>query len=96
MASAAEPQKNHLQHGHSAVDVQGLAGDVGGLIGRQKGHAGRHFLDRAEAAHRLALGRDPGIVPERFLIPAARLALDGKLAAPGTITRHFYDALGRR
>lgn len=49
-----------------------------------------------EAATRLAAGRDPGIVPERFLINAARIAFDRGLAAPGLITRHFYDALGRR
>jgi hypothetical protein len=49
-----------------------------------------------EAAQRLALGRDPGIVPERFMIVAARLALDHRLAPPGTIARHFYEALGRR
>lgn len=49
-----------------------------------------------EAATRLATGRDPGIVPERFLINAARIAFDRGLAAPGLITRHFYDALGRR
>jgi hypothetical protein len=49
-----------------------------------------------EAATRLASGRDPGIVPERFLINAARIAFDRRLAAPGLITRNFYDALGRR
>lgn len=49
-----------------------------------------------EAATRLAAGRDPGIVPERFLINAARIAFDRGLAAPGVIARHFYDALGRR
>ncbi|MCB1994245.1 MAG: hypothetical protein KDG49_22560, partial [Geminicoccaceae bacterium] len=49
-----------------------------------------------EAAQRLAQGRDPGIVPERFMIVAARLALDHRLAPPGTIARHFYEALGRR
>ncbi|HEX8124793.1 MAG TPA: hypothetical protein VF548_04355 [Allosphingosinicella sp.] len=49
-----------------------------------------------EAAARLASGRDPGIIPERFLINAARIAFDRGLAPPGLITRHFYDALGRR
>jgi hypothetical protein len=49
-----------------------------------------------DAATRLAAGRDPGIVPERFLINAARIAFDRGLAAPGAITRNFYDALGRR
>ncbi|MDX6750476.1 hypothetical protein SH611_11715 [Geminicoccaceae bacterium 1502E] len=50
----------------------------------------------SEAAGRLARGRDPGIVPERFLIAAARIALDRRLAPPDTIARHFYEALGRR
>lgn len=50
----------------------------------------------SEAAARLAAGRDPGIVPERFLINAARIAFHRRLAPPGVIARHFYDALGRR
>jgi hypothetical protein len=49
-----------------------------------------------EAARRLASGNDPGIVPERFLIGAARIALDGRFARPGVITENFYEALGRR
>lgn len=49
-----------------------------------------------EAARRLASGTDPGIVPERFLIGAARIALEQRLARPETIARHFYDSLGRR
>jgi hypothetical protein len=49
-----------------------------------------------EAARRLAAGNDPGIVPERFLIGAARLALDRRLARPGTITTNFYRELTRR
>jgi hypothetical protein len=49
-----------------------------------------------EAARRLASGNDPGIVPERFLIGAARIALDNCLARPGVIARNFYEALGRR
>ena len=48
------------------------------------------------AARRLAAGIDPGIAPERFLIAAARIAFDRRLAPPGEIARHFYDALGRR
>jgi hypothetical protein len=55
--------------------------------------------DRAvtlEAARRLARGVDPGIVPERFLIAAAREAIDRRLAPPHLISRHFYEALGRR
>lgn len=49
-----------------------------------------------EAAVRLASGRDPGIVPERFLINAARIAFDRQLAPATAITRNFYEALGRR
>lgn len=49
-----------------------------------------------EAGERLATGTDPGIVPERFLIPASRWALDQRLAEPAVITKNFYRALGRR
>lgn len=49
-----------------------------------------------EVAQRLAAGTDPGIVPERFLIGAARFALDQGLARPGVITRNFYAELARR
>lgn len=49
-----------------------------------------------EAAARLATGTDPGVVPERFLIGAARFALDHHLAEPGVITEHFYRELARR
>jgi len=49
-----------------------------------------------EAARRLAAGIDPGIVPERFMIGAARSALDNRLARPGAITRNFYLELARR
>jgi hypothetical protein len=49
-----------------------------------------------EAARRLAAGNDPGIIPERFLIGAARFALDHRLARPGVITEHFYRELARR
>lgn len=49
-----------------------------------------------EAARRLARGIDPGILPERFLIGAARLAFDRRLAPPEVITRHFYRDLARR
>jgi hypothetical protein len=49
-----------------------------------------------EAAGRLASGTDPGIIPERFLIGAARWAVDRKLARPGVIARNFYESLGRR
>jgi len=46
-----------------------------------------------EAARRLAAGVNPGIIPERFVIGAARLALDRRLARPGVITANFYKTL---
>lgn len=49
-----------------------------------------------EAARRMAAGVDPGIIPERFLIGAARLALDRRLARPGVIVKNFYQELARR
>lgn len=49
-----------------------------------------------EAARRLAAGTDPGIVPERFLIGAARFAFDNRLARPGRIAVNFYKELARR
>jgi hypothetical protein len=54
----------------------------------------QHMVE--EAARRLAAGTDPGIVPSRFLIGAARFALDQRLARPGVITKNFYDELSRR
>jgi hypothetical protein len=49
-----------------------------------------------EAARRLAAGTDPGILPERYLIGAARFAFDNRLARPGVIARNFYQELGER
>lgn len=49
-----------------------------------------------EAAQRLAHGNDPGVLPERFLVGAARVALDRRLAPPQVVARHFYRALIRR
>jgi hypothetical protein len=49
-----------------------------------------------DAGRRLAAGNDPGIVPARFLIGAARVALDRRLARPGQIADHFYGELSRR
>jgi hypothetical protein len=49
-----------------------------------------------EAAGRLATGTDPGIVPERFLIGASRVALSRELAPPEEITQAFYRELARR
>lgn len=49
-----------------------------------------------EAARRIASCTDPGIIPERFMIGAARFAFDNRLARPGVITRSFYKELARR
>jgi hypothetical protein len=49
-----------------------------------------------EAARRIASCSDPGIIPERFMIGAARFAFDNRLARPGVITRNFYKELARR
>lgn len=49
-----------------------------------------------DAARRLAAGVDPGVVPARFMIGAARVALDRKLARPGVIAKNFYEELARR
>ena len=46
-----------------------------------------------EAARRLATGVDPGIIPERFLIGAARFAVDARLARPAVIAENFYKQL---
>jgi hypothetical protein len=48
------------------------------------------------AGQRLAKGEDPGTIPVRFTISAARFALDRQLAPPQTITDNFYRILGRR
>jgi hypothetical protein len=49
-----------------------------------------------EAARRLAAGTDPGIIPARFLIGAARVAVDTRIARPGTEAENFYKELTRR
>jgi hypothetical protein len=49
-----------------------------------------------EAGQRLAGGTDPGIIPERFLVAAARYALERRLATPEQIHQNFYRALGNR
>jgi hypothetical protein len=46
-----------------------------------------------EAARRLSAGVDPGIIPERFVIGAARFALEHRMARPGVITTNFYKTL---
>jgi hypothetical protein len=48
------------------------------------------------AGQRLAAGQDPGTIPLRLMISAARFALDRQLATPQTITDNFYRTLGRR
>jgi hypothetical protein len=55
-----------------------------------------HFKMTEEAAVRLAHGTDPGIIPARFLIGAARLAFDRQLTSPDIVARHFYRALTQR
>lgn len=54
----------------------------------------QHMIE--EASRRLAAGTDPGILPERFMIGAARLALIRRLAKPGVIAENFYKELARR
>jgi hypothetical protein len=49
-----------------------------------------------ECAQRMAAGTDPGVVPERFLIGAARFALDNRLASAEAIKDNFYSELARR
>jgi hypothetical protein len=46
-----------------------------------------------QAARRLAAGTDPGVLPPRFLIAAAREALDRGYARPGVIADRFYSEL---
>ena len=49
-----------------------------------------------QAGRQLAAGQELGAVPARFMIGAARFALDNRLAAPQAITDNFYKTLGRR
>jgi hypothetical protein len=60
------------------------------------GFSRHHQQMMEEAAGRLAAGNDPGVVPARFLIGAARIAMDRKLAKPSVIASHFYQELARR
>ena len=48
-----------------------------------------------EAAERLVSGENTGVLPERYLIAAARLAIGFPQADPVVITKNFYDTLGR-
>jgi hypothetical protein len=56
----------------------------------------KHQAMIEEASRRLAAGNDPGVIPARFLIGAARIALDRKLVRPGVIAENFYKELARR
>jgi hypothetical protein len=49
-----------------------------------------------QAGRQLAAGKEIGAVPARFMIGAARFALDNRLATPQAITDNFYKTLGRR
>ncbi|HET9661190.1 MAG TPA: hypothetical protein VFP05_12720 [Thermomicrobiales bacterium] len=49
-----------------------------------------------EAAERLTRAMDPGVVPARFLVGAARTALDAGSTPSGRIAVNFYQALLRR
>jgi hypothetical protein len=49
-----------------------------------------------ELAGRRLAGGHIGTIPPRFMIGAARLALEQKLATPQAITDNFYSVLGRR
>ena len=49
----------------------------------------------AEAAEQLVRGENTGILPERFLIPAARTAFRLGADKAALISRNFYVALGR-
>ena len=49
-----------------------------------------------QAGRQLAAGQEIGAVPARFMIGAARFALDNRLATPQAITDNFYRTLGRR
>jgi len=55
------------------------------------GHKEQQMIE--EASRRLAAGVDPGIVPERFLIGAVRMALDRRHARPEILAKNFYKAL---
>jgi len=55
----------------------------------------KHALLVREAATRLERGDSTGVLPERFLIAAARVALARARTAPETIARNFYATLAR-
>lgn len=55
----------------------------------------KHALLVREAATRLERGDSTGILPERFLIAAARVALGRARTSPEIIQRNFYATLAR-
>jgi hypothetical protein len=55
----------------------------------------KHSLLVREAATRMERGDSTGVLPERFLIAAARVALGRARTSPETIHRNFYDTLMR-
>jgi hypothetical protein len=55
----------------------------------------KHAQLTQEAAERIETGTSTGVLPERFLIGAARLALARRKVSPETIHRNFYSALER-
>ena len=61
-------------HVVAAVDVDGLAGDVGRLVGGEKEHEARHVLGRAQAADGDLLGR---ALPLRLVPVAHQVGHDG-------------------
>jgi hypothetical protein len=48
-----------------------------------------------EAADRLLKGETTGVLPERFLIAAAQVAVRTRKATPRQVAKNFYQALGR-
>jgi len=55
----------------------------------------KHAMLVREAAERLQVGMDTGVLPERFLIAAVRQALAWGKTPPEVLARNFYAALGR-
>jgi hypothetical protein len=55
----------------------------------------KHALLMQEAAVRLEAGASTGVLPERFLIGAVRLALARRKVAPEALYRSFYATLAR-
>jgi hypothetical protein len=48
-----------------------------------------------EAADRLLAGENTGVLPERFLIAAAQVAIRTRKSTPAQVAKNFYLALGR-